>query len=112
MTNIPHFDYPFRLRLDGHAAVCEQDSIEDIESCLASVLLTEQGQRVELPEWGITSPLFDLQPLDLQSIYDDITEQEPRALVSIAQQTSPVDYLTALVEVDLKQQQPPTIGET
>lgn len=111
MTDIPHFDYPFRFNSNYHAVVVEQDSIEDVESCLATALLTEVGDRIELPEFGINSPLFGLQPLDLNRLYTSLVDQEPRALMALAQHPDPLDYLTALVEIDL-QTSNPTIGES
>jgi hypothetical protein len=97
VTNIPHFDFPFRFSPNAHAAVVEQDSVAEIESCLMTILLTEEGQRIELPEFGIESPLFRLQPLPLDGILNAILDQEPRATVTFSQQPDPIDYLTALV---------------
>jgi len=111
MINIPHFDYPFRLNADGHVVVVEQDSSDEIESCLISPLTTEKGQRIELPKYGIDSMLFELQPLPLDRLLNTIIDQEPRAVTILSQQPDKVDYLTALVEVDLISNQPP-IGES
>jgi hypothetical protein len=111
MARIPHFDYPFRLTAQGHPVVVEQDAIEEIESCLAVILITEEGQRIELPEFGIESLLFKRQPVPVDDIYNAITDQEPRAAVVLSQQPDPLDYLTALVEVDVKAQNPP-IGDS
>lgn len=111
MTDVPHLDYPFRLSASGHALVNEQDSIEDIESCLQTILLTERGARIELPEFGIDSPLFGRQPLALEALYQTLVEQEPRALAIISQSPDPRNYLTALIEIDVSAVNP-TIGES
>jgi hypothetical protein len=111
MTNIPHFDYPFQFGYTGHAVVNEQSSIEDVESCLVTLLHTTIGQRVELPEFGIDPMLFELQPLETDDIEAAIVEYEPRAVTTLASQPSPLDYLTALVNIDFENQ-PPTGGST
>jgi hypothetical protein len=111
LAKIPHFDYPFRFGPQGHAVVVEQDSVEEIESCLMTLFLTEVGQRIEVPEFGIESMLFRLQPLPIDSLYSAILDQEPRAVTLISQQPDKLDYLTALVEVDLISSHP-RIGES
>jgi phage baseplate assembly protein W len=109
MIRTPHFAYPFKLNPRHHAYEVEQGSIDDIESCLQAILLTEVGQRIELPEFGIESPLFQLQPIDTDGIYSALTAQEPRATTVIAQQPDPLDYLTDLVNITVTSNQP-TIG--
>lgn len=112
MNRIPHFDYPFRFSSQGHAVVVEQDSIEDIENCLLAIIKTEVGQRIELPQFGIQSPLFSLQPIPLDPIYNAVTDQEPRAIMVISQRPDPLDYLRALVEVDLTATKNLPIGDS
>jgi len=110
MSDVPHFDYPFRFGKSNHAVEIEQDSIEDIEVCIATIIMTNHGDRVELPEFGTNSLLFQIQPLPIDQLYSDITDQEPRALMVISQQPDPLDYLTALVTVTVENLQP--IGGT
>lgn len=113
MSNIrtPHFDYPFRFGYTGHAVETEQNSIEDIQNCVTSILLTNKGDRVELPDFGIDSPIFGVQPLQLDEIYSHITDQEPRSLVLLSTATDPVDSLKAIITVALQNDEP-TIGGT
>ena len=111
MTDIPHFNYPFQFGYTGHAVVVEQGSIEDVESCLQSLLLCQIGQRVELPEFGIDPMLFELQPLDTEEIEAAIVEYEPRAITTIASQPNIPDYFNALINIKLSEQ-PPSGGAT
>lgn len=112
MTRVPHFDYPFRFSTaSAHAVEVEQDSVEDIIDCIQTSLLTNKGDRIELPEFGISNPLFELQPLNLDDLYADVTDQEPRALVILSQQSDAVDALKAIVTMTLHNEQP-TIGGT
>lgn len=111
MADTPHFDHPFRLTPAGHAVTVEQDSIEEIESCLVAILLTERGERIELSDFGSDSLLFKLQPLKVEDLYSTLSEQEPRALPVISQAVDPVRYLSALVEIDVTAANP-TIGDS
>jgi hypothetical protein len=79
MIDCPHFDFPFRLGSDGHVIVVEQDDPKDVQNCVLAIALTLKGQRAELPDFGITDPTFQKQPIDLNALLAAITEQEPRA---------------------------------
>jgi hypothetical protein len=110
MTHVPHFDYPFRFSAASkHAVEVEQDSVEEIIDCIQTTLLTNKGDRIELPDFGITNPLFEVQPLHLDDLYADVTDQEPRALIVLSQQPDAEDALTAIVTMTLNNEQP-TIG--
>lgn len=104
-ANVPHFDYPFRFDFNNHAACVEQDSIEDIENCIVSILLTEIGARIEIPEYGMESMLFKQQPLSSGDIYNAITSQESRAHMVVSTDPDMVDYLTALVDINVQADQ-------
>jgi len=111
VTNIPHFDYPFQFGYTGHAVVVEQGTLEDVESCLTTLLHCQIGHRLELPDFGVDPMLFELQPLQTDDIEAAIIEYEPRAITTVASQPSPIDYLTALINVDFSDQ-PATGGAT
>ena len=51
MSDIPHFDYPFRF-VNGHARCVEQDSADEIANAALAVLKTPPGFRAELPDFG------------------------------------------------------------
>lgn len=103
MTVVPHFDLPFRFTA-GHAAVVEQDSSDDISNCVDAVLLTRIGSRVEMPEFGIPDPTFDIQPIELQGMFAALVEQEPRAYVLIDQEPDRFDQLIAHLTVSVAPQ--------
>ena len=79
---IPHLDIPFRLSPTGGFAVVDQDSNVDVANCVAAVLATPVGSRVEVPEFGIPSPEF-VGP-DIDAMVAGVAEWEPRADVDVA----------------------------
>lgn len=83
MTEVPHFALPFRVE-NGAIAVSEQGSVEEIESCVESVLRTIVGSRpLDAPDFGIPDETFVQQtPNPSADLYiAAIEEQEPRARV-------------------------------
>lgn len=75
---IPHLAWPPRFALNGHLAANEQDSIEDIETCVVVSLLTPPGWRADEPQFG-SRPEFPLLPLNTGALAAAITRDEPRA---------------------------------
>jgi|SRR6187549_4174415 hypothetical protein len=73
-----HFAYPFRWDTTGHAAVNDQDSVEDVADCVVCSALTPKGWRVDTPEFGITDPTFSA-PVDVGQLLTEIDYDEPRA---------------------------------
>lgn len=110
-VRVPHFDYPFHFGYTGHASVVEQDSAQEITTCITTCLLTNKGDRIELPTFGIDPLIFDRQPLPLDRLYSDIVEQEPRALMALSQSPDPTNMLTDLINIVVQNQQP-AIGGT
>lgn len=81
MAEIPHFGLPFRIDAGGHAAVNEQDTVEDVAACVEAALRTEPGERDGAPAFGVPEQTFNQLPLDLDAITDVVTASEPRARV-------------------------------
>jgi len=83
MTTVPHFDMPFRFGTGGvHAAVCEQNSGDDITNCVEACVRTIRGTRMFVPNFGITDPLFAIKtgPLFITDLMQaEVQENEPRA---------------------------------
>jgi phage baseplate assembly protein W len=75
---IPHLDWPVRLGPDGHLLSNEQDSIDDIATCVASSLLCPPGYRDDEPDFGSRME-FPLLPVDLAALRGSLARDEPRA---------------------------------
>ncbi len=99
-TDIPHFALPLRY-VGGSAVVNEQDSMDDIASCVEAVCLTNPGDRDELPDFGIVDLTFQQQPLPLSALVKQISNWEPRAQLLAQQAPAQFDSAIANVEVDI-----------
>lgn len=107
MPIVPHFDMPFRFS-GSHAAVVDQDTLDDVSNCVEAILRTFEGQRQELPDFGIVDPVFNRQPIPLEPIIAAILDQEPRASILIEQAPDRFDSLIAdlIVRVSAKEVHP------
>lgn len=95
---IPHFRWPLSLGADGTFATVEQDTLDDVGQCVAVLVLTRRGERVELPEYGIPAPLFDVGRID-QSIAPAIERWERRANVETDEAIDELDELVRNLQV-------------
>lgn len=100
----PHFTLPFRLVPHGtglQAAVVEQDSEDDVMSCVEAVVRYDAGQRIEKPSFGKPDPTFDEPKVDENELMGAILRWEPRAGILIQQSPDRVDTLIARVQVSV-----------
>lgn len=79
----PHFALPFRFEpVKGvpEAAVHEQDTVDEIATCVEVVIRCPIGFRDELPEFGAPGDLvFSEAPPDLEAAKGCVARWEPRA---------------------------------
>lgn len=96
---IPKFRIPLRVE-NGRLALVEQGSQDNVAGCVYTVLAYERGSRIEDPEFGVESRIFDQMPIDVQEWLEQIAVYEPRATVQTQQE---VEDLTGrvLAEVGL-----------
>lgn len=75
---VPRLSWP--LTLDGATlATVEQDSLEEIAQCVALVVSTGVGTRVELPDYGIDDPIGS-RDLHAGEVLAAVGTWEPRAV--------------------------------
>lgn len=105
MIEIPHFKFPFQLASDGvRAQAVEQDSDDEILDCVVVLLSTTQGERIEIPEYGVRDQAFRQNGVDTAHILAQIRRYEERANINLdpdaiqdlVQRVS-VEYLGGLV---------------
>jgi hypothetical protein len=82
-VELPHFQMPFRFDLVKgvpEAAVYEQDSVDEIATCVETIIRCPIGFRDELPEFGTPGDVvFGQAPLDLEAAKGCVSRWEPRA---------------------------------
>lgn len=81
----PHFVFPLRLDTTGHIATVEQDSDEDILSCVYVALKTPIGSRPGLPDFGVDDYTFATGVVQLPELQAQIQASEPRADLSLSE---------------------------
>jgi hypothetical protein len=80
-VTIPHFQYPFTIQ-GNSAVVVEQQSYEEILSCVLAILACPVGTCPELPTFGYHDPTFQTGPPSANQLLADIQQWEPRADVT------------------------------
>ena len=95
---IPHFDIPFRY-VGIAPAVNDQDSVNDIAACVYAVCVTNPGDRDEMPDFGVTDPAFQQQPIATSVMAAQISEWEPRVHTLI--DIEPTAYDIAVVNANI-----------
>jgi hypothetical protein len=96
MATLPHFSYPFRFK--PPAAVSEQDSVDEIADCCAVILLCPFQFRVELPEFGLPDPTFQMPIVDVGVIRTVVERWEQRASLLLDAQPDQFDELLTRVQ--------------
>lgn len=80
----PHFKFPFRFSSTGtRIQYVEQDSDDEILDCIEVLLSTTQGERIELPDYGIADQVFRENGVNSAHILAQIRKYEERADVQL-----------------------------
>lgn len=93
----PHFTHPFRI-VGTSAATVEQDSDEDILTCVWAICSTEIESRDELPEFGIEDLAFRDEEEVRAEVVDAVREWEPRVE---ADATTEIEELIMKVQIEI-----------
>lgn len=86
MTVIPHFAFPIKLDSNGHFSTVEQDSVEDILSCVYVALKTPVGTRPYVPDFGVDDFTFSSPVQGFSELLAQIQSSEPRASIDLQDQ--------------------------
>jgi hypothetical protein len=78
MADIPHLALPFRFA-NGAAVVYDQDTTDEIMSCVLAIALCPLGYRVELPTFGVPDLTFSEGVAPIDALEAALAEWEPRA---------------------------------
>lgn len=100
---IPHFNLPFRFVNNSGVDVVEQDTLDDIANCVEVILRTPYGYRTQdnTPEFGTLDPVFELTPVDIETVKSTIIDQEPRATILITEDLDRTDSMIENIRVEV-----------
>lgn len=91
MVDVPRLKWPINF-IGGAAEIVEQDSDDEVMQCVALVLITIRGERIELPNFGLNSIAF-AQTVDIDGIRAAVAEWEPRAAVTLTESPDELDQM-------------------
>lgn len=81
---IPHFKFPFALSPNGKRAMyVDQDSDDEVMDSVEIILSTVQGERIEMPTYGIPDYVFVQGGVDAENIQAIVRLMETRADTSV-----------------------------
>lgn len=94
--SIMHPAWPLRFitRPDGTVtyAEVEQDTDDERKASAAVIAATPRGAHLGDPNFGVTSPLFETAPLDVERLAREIAQSDPRLQLTV---NETVDMLNA-----------------
>lgn len=96
MAELLHLAWPFRL-----GATTVENTTEELKASAAVIACTPRGWRDDDPSFGVTSPLFDSQPVDTQRLAAELPESDPRLAPLVEELIDLNAPATALIGVDI-----------
>ena len=101
IDSLPRLALPLRISGDRYVAV-EQDTLDEVTTCVACITLFPLGFRDDRPDFGIVELELSDRPLDTLDVEQAIEAYEPRAEVNVVEQPyDPDDPLAARVRVEV-----------
>lgn len=98
MIAVPHLKIPLVLAGTKLAQV-EQDEIDDVAQCVATIVSTPLGWSDELPQMGLTDQAFYEGGADVQEIQGQLDEHEPRWQGLVTEAPDRLDVALSIVSV-------------
>ena len=80
-TTVPHMTFPLTFSATNGVSVCDQDSDEDIISCVQAVANCTLGEFPLIPSFGIPDLTFTQMPISSSRIASSIQLWEQRATI-------------------------------
>lgn len=79
---VPHLAVPFQIGPTGIPLIVQQDSIDDLTSCVQMALGCVKGTRLAVPDFGVSDPTFT--GVDVGELENDVALYEPRVTTDIS----------------------------
>lgn len=83
------------------AQVVQQDTGEDVTNCVEAAVRTTKGSRMYVPQFGITDPVFGVQPLKTEQLEQEVESSEPRATTTLHSLPDVIDNLITNITVEV-----------
>lgn len=99
---VPKLKVPFEIE-GSRAAVVEQDSTDEIRQCVAAILRTPLGSRLDEPEFGMPELTFREGLANRSDIEIALASWEPRAQYILREED--IDDITQEIDLYLQQEE-------
>jgi hypothetical protein len=76
MADLPHLPWPYQL-----GQTVEQETPAELIAAAAVIVCTPRGHRDDVPDFGVTTPVFEQGALDLERLAGEIQQSDPRLAV-------------------------------
>jgi len=97
---VPHFAFPFHV--DGSSfGVREQDTVEEIQDCVIVLILTPEGSRLVLPDYGTPELLYSQTPANVSAVLANCNKWEPRATTTLTETLTTFDEKIANIQAQI-----------
>lgn len=93
----PHVQIPFALNANGRPTYVDQDSVEDVESCIINIVSCPQGDNPYDQDFGRPDLRGLPLPMQLSGLTDAVTKYEGRLRDVSAEQA--LSTVTGVVQV-------------
>lgn len=97
-VSIPQLAIPFQFGPNGQPLTVEQNSLDDVAACVAVILATPLGSRVDIPLLGVEDQTFS-QTFDPGLLTAAVAEWEPRAVITVQVTPGRTDNVTVNVQL-------------
>lgn len=97
---IPQFDLPFRFS-GADFVTTEQGQPPDIANCIFAVCVTEPGQFLDLPQFGLSDLTFEQEPIPTAKLHDAIAVWESRLPIALTANPAVVDEAIENINIEV-----------
>jgi hypothetical protein len=109
---VPDWPLRFITNPDGTTtyASVEQDTDAERKASAAVIAATPRGSHLGDPTFGVTSPLFDQAPVDVDRLAREISHSDPRLAVSAREAADLINAAKRILTVAAGRADTPTEG--
>lgn len=103
MIELPHPAWPLQFVTHADGAVTyadiEQDTDAERKATAAVIASTPRGSHLGDPTFGVTTPLFEQVPLDVDRMAREIQQSDPRLELTVAETADLVNAAKRILTV-------------
>lgn len=95
---LSHLGWPYLLGVS-----VEQDSDDELLAAAAVITCTPRGHRDDLPDFGVTQPVFVQGPIDLELLASELVASDPRLTADLDEEIDLTQATVRTVHLAIQQ---------